>query len=182
MFFYSYIDQFIRVTQLNNRFMKKMIWAIVLFMLQTSSILLSQSGEGAAPTVEYSPEEKAVMQVILDETADYTKMSFADLARKYWILDDKTYMCVGHLDGISFMQYKDELLARDEITPADQVKVEKSNFKVLVNGNMATIYHNQVVTILETGDKSYSHEIRTLERVNGVWKIHCSTVVQYMPH
>ncbi len=162
--------------------MKKKIWVLALFTLNVMILLGQNKEDSKISTQQYSLEEKAVIQVILDETEDYTKMSFADLARKYWILDDKTYMCVAHLDGINFMQYKDELLARNEIAPADQVKVEKSNFNVLVNGNMATIYHNQVVTILETGDKSYSHEIRILERVDGVWKIHCSTVVQYLPH
>lgn len=162
--------------------MKKMKWAVVLFIMNANMLLGQTEENSKVPIKQYSPEEKAVIQVILNETDDYTKMSFADLARKYWILDDKTYMCAGHLDGISFIQYKDELLARDEITPADQVKVEKSNFNVLINGQMATIYHNQVVTLLETGDKTYSHEIRVLEQVDGVWKIHCSTVVQYLPH
>jgi hypothetical protein len=46
----------------------------------------------------------------------------------------------------------------------------------MVNGNMAAAYNDQVVTIQETGFVLYSSEVRIMEKVDGIWKIHLSSV------
>ena len=158
-------------------------FSVTLFTFLFCSPIFAQNENNNATTnaEQIALDEAAVKNTVEQETIDFSLMSFAEVARKHWILDEKSYMCVTHSDGYTNIQRKEELLARDQAVPQDQVTTEKTNFSVVLNGNMATAYHHQVVTFVETGDKLFTHEIRILEKVEGVWKIHCSSIHQYTP-
>ncbi len=133
------------------------------------------------PVYGQNSEETAILSVIQQETDDFTKLPFNEVAKKYWILDDKTFICATGQNGdVSFLT-KDDMASNNQMAPEDKTIVEKTNYRIIVNGNMATVYHHQKVTLVEYNIILYSHEIRILEKVDGLWKIHCSSVQHYLP-
>ncbi len=148
--------------------MNKKYIATVVFMA-VSAFLLAQN----------SPDEKAILQVIQQETEDFTKMPFADVAQKYWILDEKTFICTIDPDGSCSILKMEQILSQTEIMPHEKTKVEKTEFKVFLSGNNATVYHHQLVKLEAEGIIIRSHEVRNMEKVGGEWKIHTSSGVKY---
>ena len=57
---------------------------------------------------------------------------------------------------------------------------ERSNYSFSVHGNDAWVSHDEVSTSAE-GIKSYSHEIRMLEKINGEWKLVGQSIHSYKP-
>lgn len=55
-----------------------------------------------------------------------------------------------------------------------------SNYRFSINGNTAWVSHDEVSTSAE-GNKSYSHEIRLLEKINGQWKLVGQSIHLYNP-
>jgi hypothetical protein len=133
------------------------------------------------PTVygQSSADEQAIRSLIDAETKAFASASFADVAKQFWILDDKTVISVTLIDCLTLHMRTSDILESTVVPEASQSQIQKSDFVILINGNMASAYHHQVVTITETGEKIKSHELRILEKVNGTWKFHMSTVQQY---
>ncbi len=125
-------------------------------------------------------EEAAIQKLLEDETAAFTKMSLADVVKTYWIMDDKTLANVTMPDGNHIHMKLDDLLSQTEVPPEGHAKVQKMDFQFSIFDQSALVSFKQTVTT-EEGDKVNSHEIRFLEKVNGVWKIHVSSVHQYTP-
>ncbi len=55
-----------------------------------------------------------------------------------------------------------------------------SNYKVAVTGNSAWVSHDEVSTD-KTGNKTYSYEIRLLEKINRQWKLVGQSIHLYRP-
>lgn len=142
---------------------------IALFWLVTASHLSAQN-----------PEEAAIKAVIEAETTAFCKVSMADVVQQYWILDDKTTMCASQIDGTMVLYHAEELKAQTDAPPPSHATFQNSNYQIYLNGNLAVVNHDQVVTMAEDQSKQYSHEIRVMEKVNGVWKIHMSSVHKYV--
>jgi hypothetical protein len=125
-------------------------------------------------------DEEKIKQLLDAETADFAKMSFAEVVKKHWILDDKTVAMVTMPDGNHLQMKKDELLALTATPPEGHAQVRKFDYQFFMNGATALVYFAQEVSTAE-GDKVNSHEMRYLEKVNGEWKIHASSVHQFFP-
>ena len=54
-------------------------------------------------------------------------------------------------------------------------KIERYNQKICIKGEMAFESHDQTIT-LEDGTKLITYEIKVLQKVDNVWKIHASSV------
>lgn len=126
-------------------------------------------------------DEDAIKAVIQAETEAFSKKALADVAKEFWIVDDKMVMMVTLVDGTTLQLYKADVLENTSVPPESHATFVKSNYVIQVAGNMAYASHDQVVTLApeEGGGKVNSHELRVLEKVNGVWKIHASAVLQY---
>jgi hypothetical protein len=124
-------------------------------------------------------EEKSVEQFLRSETLALDSFPFNEVVRRYWLLDDKTIQCITFGDGYTRISRKDDLLVVNEEAPKQHAKVEKFNFITTVSGDVAYSYHEQKVTITDTGQVINSHEMRILKRINGQWRIHMSSVQQY---
>jgi hypothetical protein len=133
-----------------------------------------------ATWAQSTEDEKAIMQLLIAETDDFTKLSIAELAKKHWILDDKTTMMVTLYDGTHLFLKTSEILEYTQAPPEGHAIATKSDWKFSVTGNVAFVTFAQQAATKE-GDKIYSHELRMVEKVNGVWKIHASSVHQYVP-
>ena len=55
-----------------------------------------------------------------------------------------------------------------------------SNYKMSIHGDNAWVSHNEESTSAE-GQKSYSYEIRLLEKINGQWKLVGQSIHIYKP-
>jgi hypothetical protein len=130
---------------------------------------------------DQSQEIAAIKKVIEDETKAYTELPFHEVAKKFWILDDATFICYSDGQGGSVFRRKDDMLTVTEAQPTDQTNVEKYDYIFSIVGDMASVYHAQKVTIPAENITSYSHEIRTMQKVGGTWKIHNLTVLQFTP-
>ncbi len=127
-----------------------------------------------------STEEQSIKRLLEQETKDFSTMTLADLVRKHWIMDEKTILNVTFVDGNHHCYDLAQLLALNTLTSGDVPKVEKYDFKFSIIGNAAFVTFSQKVVTSEN-DTIYSHECRFLEKMNEVWKIHASSVHQYMP-
>jgi hypothetical protein len=127
-------------------------------------------------------EEKEIEAFIRSETAALDTFPFSVVVRRFWLLDDKTLQCITFGDGFARISRKDDLLVVNEEAPSNHATVEKFNFVTTVTDQVAYNYHEQIVTIGETGQKIYSHEMRVLKKVEGRWRIHMSSVQQYQPN
>ena len=155
----------------SKKFVMQKVFLLTLVIL--SCILSAVNGQ--------NNEETAILAVIQQETNDFTKLPFNEVAKKYWILDDNTFICATGQNGdVSFLT-KEDMLANNQIGPEDKTIVEKTNYRTIINGHMATIYHHQKVTLVDYNIVLYSHEIRIMEKIEGQWKIHCSSVQHYLP-
>lgn len=135
-----------------------------------------------AQAIQAQPAEEAALKNIIEsETEAFTRMSFADVAKMFWLLDDYTKASVTIIDGTQIFAGKDDMLANTSVPPAGHATVQKSNYRFIVNGNIASATYDQVVTIVETGDKLRSSEMHIFQKINGVWKIHLSSVHQHAP-
>jgi hypothetical protein len=55
-----------------------------------------------------------------------------------------------------------------------------SNYKISIHGTYAWVNHDEVSTGKD-GKKTYSHEIRILEKYNNTWKLVGQSIHQYLP-
>jgi hypothetical protein len=126
-----------------------------------------------------TPDEVAIQQLLESETKDFLAMPMSEVAKRHWKLDDQTLMVVTKHDGSRIERGRDSILAvkvRRFPAPTDVVKTDHF---VHINGTSAFASHEQIFIDRQTGDKTYSHEIRVLAKVDGAWKIHVSNVHQY---
>jgi hypothetical protein len=148
--------------------MKSYVLTNVLFLLCLSSLFGQKN------------EEDAIQKLLENETEAFTKMALADVVKTYWIMDEKTLLIATMPDGNHIQEKLSDLLSHTEVPPEGHAKVQKMDFQFSIFDQSALASFKQTVTT-EEGDKVNSHEIRFLEKVNGVWKIHVSSVHQYMP-
>ena len=57
---------------------------------------------------------------------------------------------------------------------------ENSNYQMSIHGDHAWVSHDEV-SIAKDGAKTYSHEIRILEKIDGSWKLVAQSIHAYQP-
>lgn len=148
-------------------------------MLKIRLILFLLLALGATLSAQTTEDEKAIIQVIEQETRDFTQMPFSEVAKKHWILDDKTFILVNDKEREPKMLRQEDMLANNELAPQEKMTVLKENYIITVVGDMANVYCQQTVTHHEYNSVQNSHEVRSMQKVNGVWKLHNLTVLNY---
>lgn len=129
---------------------------------------------------QQSADETAIIALLQQAVKDRTTLSLAEVVKKHWILDDKTALSISLRDGAHF-QFNAEQLQQQTISPPpDHAEASRDNFVVKVEGNMAFATCQGKATLKETGNTLYFFEIRVLEKMNGVWKIHISSLHEYV--
>lgn len=61
--------------------------------------------------------EATLQNIIESETQAFTKMSFADVVKTFWLLDDKTLALVTIADGTQITANKDDILSNTSVPP-----------------------------------------------------------------
>jgi hypothetical protein len=125
------------------------------------------------------PTEEQKIQTLLEEAAkDFITLPFAEVAKKWWILDDASIYMISMLDGTHFFLKKDEILDMTHPPQQEDVDFKRFNFTIIVDGNVAYAYND--ARAIRKDDTLYFHEIRGFKKVNGIWKIHVASFHQFM--
>jgi hypothetical protein len=129
-----------------------------------------------------SADELAIKLTIEAETVAYLGKPFSKVLEEFWIVDDNTTIDASTPDGVHLHLTKVELLQMSDIIPeSGQSATKKYDYHVLIDGNTAYVTFSQEVNMLEDGQKIYSHEIRILKKIDEKWRLHNSSVHQYLP-
>lgn len=130
--------------------------------------------------IAQSADEVAIKNLLESETKAFCNVSLAEVCQKYWILDDKTVMNVSMPDGTHLQFKKAEILDETNAPPENHATFSDKDFVFRIEGNIAFVTYTQTATLAD-GSRISSHEMRFLEKVNGEWKLHCSSVHQFIP-
>ncbi|MDX2070116.1 MAG: hypothetical protein SFV55_16935 [Haliscomenobacter sp.] len=145
---------------------------------QHLSLLLSFVLVSVSVASAQSADEAAIKKVIEAETAAWNAGNLqAQMA--CWQIQPYSRALITDVDGTHYEMSAEMMKKPDPIT-ASGATATNSNYLISVKGEMAWSSHNQVTTAKD-GSKSYSHEMRMLEKFAGVWKIVGMSVHVYKP-
>lgn len=131
-------------------------------------------------TAQSSADEAAIIALLQQAVKDRTTLSLAEVVKKHWILDDKTALSISLRDGAHFQFDAEQLQQQTIQPPPDHADASRDNFVVKVEGNMAFATCHGKATLKESGNTLLFFEIRVLEKINGAWKIHISSIHEYV--
>ena len=97
-----------------------------------------------------------------------------------WQVQPYGTILVSTTDGKSFVVPSAMMMNPPSDMMGKGGSAENSNYKFSVHGNDAWVYHDEISTAAD-GTKSYSHEIKILEKTNGDWKIVAESIHMYKP-
>src|SRR5579875_2087550 len=86
-----------------------------------------------------------------------------------WQVQPYSTILVSTADGKSFVVPAATMINPPANMMGKGGSAENSNYKFSVHGNDAWVSHDEVSTAAD-GTKSYSHELKILEKINGEWK------------
>jgi hypothetical protein len=159
-----------------------MLKKIQLFLYCICILPLTNQAQESHTLSTMQLDTQAIRLVLEAETTDFLKMPLADLTAKYWLMDSLTQMTVSLLDGIHFVLTADILSQATQKSPDHETYKEfnKSGYNIYWHGTSAFVTNEQYFVRLDD-TKVYSYEMRVMKKVNGVWKIHLSSVHQFTP-
>lgn len=150
--------------------MKKYLILYILFYFGSATVVLAQN----------TAEEAAIRALLEAETKTFCNASLSEVGKQHWILDDKTILNVSMPDGTHLQMTKDDILDATETPPPNHATFANKDFRFSIQGDIAFVTYTQTATLAD-GSRISSHEMRILEKVNGTWKIHISSVHQFVP-
>ena len=124
-------------------------------------------------------ETFAIKAVIEKETATWRIGDIKGHA-DCWHIQPYTRILVSTADGLTLDISPNIIINPTSDIMGDNSVSVNTNYKISINGNSAWSSHDQETTATD-GTKSYSYEMRMLEKINGQWKIVGESVHHYKP-
>jgi hypothetical protein len=124
-------------------------------------------------------EISAIKAVIERETTTWRLGDIKGHA-ECWYIQPYTRILVSTADGLTLDISPDVIINPTPDIMGDKSVSVNTNYKISLNGNSAWSSHDQETTSTD-GIKSYSYEMRMLEKINGLWKIVGESVHHYVP-
>lgn len=124
----------------------------------------------------------AIQKAIESESQAFHTNPDRNVFISFWQITDDTRLVYSGPDGNSFISGKEILnaITNGQLPPTDNASAVFSNYTIKFSGVTGWASFDQENTDA-TGKKSYMHEFRMMEKVNGNWKIVSSSVHQYAP-
>jgi hypothetical protein len=146
------------------------------FVQQNGKWLYASHQGGIAPMVK-ADEEAAIKAVIEKETATWRAGDIKGHA-DCWHAQPYSRILMSSLDGT----VRDVTVAFI-VNPTPGIMGDggnsvNTNYRIRINGDTAWSSHDQETTAKD-GTKSYTYEVRMLEKVNGAWKIVGASIHHY---
>lgn len=119
----------------------------------------------------------AIQQLLEKESATWRSGDFQAHA-DCWHIQPYSRILVSTTDGKTYDV--PPALMKDPKTPmGDGGTSYNSNYHMSIHGDHAWVSHDEV-SISKDGHKTYSHEIRILEKIEGAWKLVAQSIHQYL--
>jgi len=123
-------------------------------------------------------ESAAIIQVLEKESATWRAGDFQGHA-DCWHIQPYSKILISTVEGACF-----DIPASVMTDPATKMggggTSSNTNYQMSVHGDNAWVSHDEV-SIAADGVKTYSHEIRLLEKINGQWKLVGQSIHAYKP-
>ncbi len=97
-----------------------------------------------------------------------------------WQVQPYGVIMVSTTDGKSFVSSPAMMMNPPANMMGKGGSASNSNYKFSVHSNDAWVSHDEISTASD-GTKSYSHELKILEKTNGEWKIVAMSIHMYKP-
>jgi len=124
-------------------------------------------------------DETTAIQALLEkESATWRAGDFKAHA-DCWQIRDYSKILVSTTKGQTF-DVPPALMKDPSATMGDGGSSVNSNYKMSIHGDHAWVSHDEISTAKD-GEKTYSHEIRILEKVDGQWKLVAQSIHAYLP-
>ena len=120
----------------------------------------------------------AIRQLLEKESASWRAADFQTHS-SCWHIQPYSRILVSTADGKTY-DVPPALMHDPNKQMGDGGTSANSNYKMSIHGDYAWVNHDEVSTAKD-GVKTYSHEIRMLEKVNGEWKLVGQSVHAYVP-
>jgi hypothetical protein len=123
-------------------------------------------------------DSTAIVRVLEKESATWRSgdvKAHADC----WKIQPYSIVLVSTADGKAF-SVPAETIVKASANMGHGGTSVNSNYKMSIHGNNAWVSHNEESTA-KSGEKSYSYEIRILEKINGEWKLVGQSIHLYKP-
>jgi hypothetical protein len=128
--------------------------------------------------VAQNADEAAIKKVIEAETAAWNAGNLQG-QMACWQIQPYSRSLISAGDGTQY-DITAEMMKKPEPITASGATATNTNYMISVKGDMAWSSHNQVTTAKD-GSKTYSREMRILEKIAGSWKIVGMSVHVYKP-
>jgi hypothetical protein len=122
-------------------------------------------------------EEEAIKQLLEKESASW-RSGDGKVHAECWEIKPYSRILVSTTDGKSLDIPPSAMT--DPKNTGNGGTSSNSNYKMSIHGNYAWVNHDEE-SVDKEGKKSYSHEIRLLEKVNGNWKLVGQSIHLYQP-
>lgn len=124
-------------------------------------------------------DTQAIQQLLEKESATWRAGDFQGHS-ECWHIQPYSKILVSTITGQCFDVPPAAM--KDPAAPmGDGGSSSNSNYQMSIQGDHAWVSHNEV-SIAKDGTKTYSHEIRMLEKVGGAWKLVGQSIHQYLPY
>lgn len=120
----------------------------------------------------------AIQQLLEKESATWRAGDFQGHS-ECWHIQPYSKILVSSLSGKNF-DVPPALMKDPNASMGDGGTSSNSNYKMSIQGDHAWVSHDEV-SIAKDGAKTYSHEIRMLERIEGHWKLVAQSIHEYAP-
>ena len=124
--------------------------------------------------------DTSAIKQLLEKESDTWRSGDIQAHADCWQIQPYSKILVSTLDGKSFVVPPELMLHPPAGMAGKGGSAVNSNYTFSVHDNNAWVSHDEVSTTKD-GVKSYSHEIRILERINGQWKLVAQSIHMYKP-
>ena len=159
---------------------------ITLVLSHTNSIFMKQAGllflslfAMAAANAQNNNDTIAIKQLLAKEAATWRSGDIKAHAA-CWQIQPYSETTVSTPDGKSFVVPASVMANLTTNVGGKGGYAIASNFNFSIHGNDAWVSHDEVSTAADS-TKSYSHELRILEKINGEWKLVAQSIHVYKP-
>ncbi len=123
-------------------------------------------------------DSTAIQQLLEKESATWRAGDFKGHS-DCWHIQPYSKILVSTANGKMF-DVVPALMKDPNATMGDGGTSSNSNYQMSIHGDHAWVSHDEVSTAKD-GLKTYSHEIRILEKVKGQWKLVGQSIHAYLP-
>ncbi|MCX6319840.1 MAG: endo-arabinase [Bacteroidetes bacterium] len=156
--------------------MNRLTTTITILALFSLSACAEKAAEKKSPELNEA-DEKNIITLLEKESATWRSgdgKAHADC----WEIKPYSRILVSTTDGQSF-DVPPAAMKNTDIKAAGGSS-SNMNYKISIHGDHAWVNHDEI-SIDTTGKKSYSHEFRILEKINGNWKLVGQSIHMYKP-